>query len=186
MDNLVSVDSFNYDSVEINEIEPIFHNINGGVEAPIFGIDSNVFQPPDDRYVFSKTNRRMDLDMLNDETEDRGSFDNIVVFGHSLNQADYSYFFSLLDKIEITDLKKDSKIVFAFSIFDKAKEANIREAQRRSIFTLFQDYSRYKGNSEFPNRLLDALTTQGKVLLYEIPHIEVCPEPGYFNKDSFV
>ena len=180
--NLVSVDSFNYDSIEMPELESIFHNVNGTVDAPIFGIDSDKFKHTDPRYIFSKTNRRMELDMFENETGERADFDNVIVFGHSLNAADYSYFFSILDRIQITDLEKPSKIVFAFSIYDPDKETDIKAALRKSIFRLFQDYSIYKGNENHPNRLLDALTTQGKVLMYEIPYINVNPKPGYFRK----
>ena len=179
---LVSIDSFNYDSIEIEELEPIFHNINGNVEAPIFGIDSDRFRYNDPRYIFSKTSRRMELDMLENETGDRAEFDNIIVFGHSLNAADYSYFFSILDKIEIMNLERSSKIVFAFSIYDSKREEKIKSDLRKAIFRLFQDYSKYKGNELFPNRLLDALTTQGKVLMFEIPYIDVNPKPGYFRR----
>lgn len=180
--NLVSIDSFNYDSIEIPELDNIFHNVNGTVDAPIFGIDSDKFKHTDPRYIFSKTNRRMELDMFENETGDRTDFDNIIVFGHSLNAADYSYFFSILDRIQIINLEKRSKIVFAFSIYDSDKESEIKSALRKSIFRLFQDYSTYKGNISYPNRLLDALTTQGKVLMYEIPYISVNPKPGYFRK----
>lgn len=180
--SLVSIDSFNYDSIEIEELEPIFHNVNGNVEAPIFGIDSDRFRYNDPRYIFSKTNRRMELDMLENETGERAEFDNIIVFGHSLNAADYSYFFSILDKIEITNLESSSKIIFAFSIYDSKKEEEIKANLRKAIFRLFQDYSKYKGNELFPNRLLDALTTQGKVLMFEIPYIDVNPKPGYFRR----
>ena len=182
IENLVSVDSFNYDSPEIEEIEPIFRNINGNINTPIFGIDSDAYKAPDDRYIFTKTNRRIELDMLGEAAGDRIPFDNVIVFGHSLNRADYSYFFALLDRIDISNLERDSRIVFAFSIYDKSKEESIRAEQGRAIFQLFQDYSVYKGNAEYPNRLLDSLTTQGKVLTFEIPNIDIARESGHAAK----
>ena len=72
----------------------------------------------------------------------------------------------------IVDLSNSSIIVFAFAVFDKKKEQQIKMNLRTSITKLFIDYSRYKGNSEQPNRLLDALTSQGKVLMYEINTID--------------
>lgn len=45
----------------------MIHNINGNTARPIFGIDSDAFLAPDPRYIFSKTSRRMELDMLNEK-----------------------------------------------------------------------------------------------------------------------
>ena len=167
-DNIVSIDSFNFGFIGIEKYRLFFHNINGNVDNPIFGIDSSAFLPPDPRYMFSKTNRRMELDMLEYESYEREEFDNVVIYGHSLTTSDYSYFFSLFDKLDIINLAKKSVIVFAYSIYDKEKEEEIKSDYRLAISNLFKEYSKYKGNSNYPNRLLDALTTQGKVLLYEI------------------
>ena len=168
LNNLVSIDSFNYDDLENNELNEKLANINGTVDAPIFGIDSNIFPASDIRYIFSKTNRRMDLDMLSDEKKNDESFENLVIYGHSLNEADYSYFFSIFDKLKISDLTSDSKIVFAFSIYDENKEEQIRSSLRNSIAKMFYDYSVYLGKDKQPNRLLDILTSQGKILMYEL------------------
>lgn len=170
IENLVRIDSFNFDSLDRTEVEAIFHNVNGDIRAPIFGIDSNAFPSKDPRHIFAKTSRRMELDMVSDTTAERTPFSNVIVFGHSLNAADYSYFFSLLDRLDISNLESNSKIVFAFVIYDPEKEYEIRSNIRESVIKLFEDYSVYKGNQS-PNRLLDALTTQGKVLMYEIPRI---------------
>lgn len=166
--NLKSIDSFNYGSLCVDEINHLLHNINGNFENPIFGIDSDAFRAPDPRYIFTKTSRRMELDMVNNETLEFKPFDNIIIFGSSLGVADYSYFFSIFDKLDITNFEKSAKIVFAFSVYDKNNEGVIKSRLRQSIFRLFQEYSIYKGNEQHPNRLLDSLTTQGKVILYQI------------------
>ena len=177
LDSIVSVDTFNYDTPEIEELEEKVHNINGNVDYPIFGIDSSSFTINDPRFIFTKTNRRMEFDMINVVTREKIPFQNVIVFGHSLNKADYSYFFSILDKMEITDLSNDNVIVFAFSIYNSKAEEKIKYNLRSGIFNLFRDYSIYKGNKDFPNRLLDALTTQGKVIMYEIP---------YYDPDTYI
>lgn len=110
----------------------------------------------------------MELDMLNKELFISKDFENVIVFGSSLSQADYSYFFSVLDKINIFDINNLSKIVFAYSIYDLEHENEIKANLAKAIFQLFQEYSKYKGNEAHPNRLLDSLTTQGKVVLYQI------------------
>lgn len=173
--NVVRIDTFNYDTPEIKELEKLVHNINGDINNPIFGVDSELFKDKaiDLRYIFSKTNRRMELDMINPYLIEKTKYQNVLVFGHSLNNADYSYFFSTLDRMEITDLSNDNTIVFAFSIYNYDDEENIKSKLREGIFQLFRDYSIYRGNREHPDRLLDALTTQGKVIMYEIPYINI-------------
>ena len=168
IDNISSIESFNYDFIEVDELKNKFHNINGSINSPIFGVDSSLFFAPDPRYIFTKTNRRMELDMDTDDAYAQEEFNNIVFFGHSLTASDYSYFFSIFDKIDIIDLTKKSKIVFAYAIYDEELEDKIKSDYRLAIFSLFQEYSIYKGNKDAPNRLLDALTTQGKIILYEI------------------
>ena len=147
--------------------------MNGNYESPIFGIDSDTFKSKDVRYIFSKTNRRMEIDMLNKTVDNKKEFDNAIVYGLSLNTADYSYFFSLLDELDISNFNNNSKIIFAFSVYNPKKEYEIKSSVRRSIIRLFEDYSEYKGRNLYQNKLLDALTTQSKVLMLEIPEIDI-------------
>lgn len=173
LNNLVGIDSFNYDDLEDDSLNKKLNNINGNVNYPIFGIDSNAFIAPDIRYIFSKTNRRMEMDMSYEDYQSFDDFENLVIFGHSLNEADYSYFFSVFDKLDIIDLTNNSKIVFAYSVYDDSKEVEIKMNLRTAISKMFIDYSIYRGKNEQPNRLLDALTSQNKVIMYEIPSIHV-------------
>lgn len=169
--NIVSVDSFNFDDMGIELFVKPFYNINGDVNAPIFGIDSKGISADDNRFIFTKTNRRMEQDMEKVEKVSFSEFQNVIVFGHSLSQNDYNYFFPLLDKIEISNFSSNKKIVFAFSVYDFDEELAIKKNIRLAIQKLFNVYAQYKGFNE-PNRLLDSLTTQGKVILYEIPQLQ--------------
>lgn len=169
--NYCSIDSFNFSSIYLTDDpkrEFAINHINGDYEAPIFGVDSSAFAPNDPRYIFTKTYRRMSLDSNRNDAFERQPFSNIIIFGSSLGKADYSYFFSIFDKINIVDLSNDSKIVFAFNVYDRNDESKIKQDLFKNIFDLFYEYSIYKGNNVQPNRLLDALTTQGKVILYEL------------------
>ena len=86
--------SFNYDDVDIIEYNKILHNINGNIRNPIFGIDSTLCDVDNPKFIFTKTNRRLELDMIEDRHFVDAKFEEIVVFGHSLNKSDYNYFFS--------------------------------------------------------------------------------------------
>lgn len=167
VDNLVSIDSFNYDDIGDENLNKILHNINGNLENPIFGIDSNLCRASDPRFIFTKTNRRMELEMINFKCQKDIAFDNVIVYGHSLSSNDYSYFFPLLDKLEMTNFLSNKKIIFGFSVYDREKETEIKRKNRLNIQKLFEAYANYKGLKDV-NRLLDSLTTQNRVLTYEI------------------
>lgn len=176
--NLVAIDTFNYDNVGINALNHKIRFINGDCSFPIFGIDSNIVSS-DIRYPFTKTNRRMELDMISKTSSIEMHFDNVIVYGHSLSKNDYSYFFPLLDKLQMTDNTSDKVIVFSFSIWDKNKKLNIMNDIRRAVFDLFDNYAKYKGILE-PYRLLDSLTANRRVIIYEIPDLEITNE--YFEE----
>lgn len=171
VDNLVSIDSFNYDDIANDDLNKILHNINGNLENPIFGIDSNLCSASDPRFIFTKTNRRMELEMIDFECQKDIAFDNVIVYGHSLSSNDYSYFFPLLDKLEMTNFLSNKKIIFGFSVYDREKETEIKRKNRLNIQKLFEAYANYKGLKDV-NRLLDSLTTQNRVLTYEIRTFE--------------
>lgn len=177
-DNLISIDSFNYDNIGDESLNHIFHNINGDVNNPIFGVDSSICNASDPRFIFTKTNRRMELEMISFDSNINTEFENVIVYGHSLSNSDYSYFFPLLDKLEISNFTSNKKIVFAYSIYDLDKEYQIRKTNRFNIQKLFEAYAKYKSMSE-PTRLLDSLTTQNRVITYEIPNLQI-PKNTFF------
>lgn len=177
-ENLVSIDSFNYDNIGDESLDHIFHNINGDVSNPIFGVDSTLCNASDPRFVFTKTNRRMELEMVSYDAKLDMEFENVIVYGHSLSVSDYSYFFPLLDKLEISNFTSNKKIVFAYTVYDVDKEYQIRKTNRLNIQKLFEAYAKYKSMSE-PTRLLDSLTTQNRVITYEIPSLQI-PKNTFF------
>ena len=167
-----SIDSFNYDNLGNIELDKKLHNINGVIDSPIFGIDSEAFNALDPRFVFTKTNRRMELDMFSNNSRKIDVFDNVIVYGHSLCENDYSYFFPLFDKLELYNFSSNKKIVFAFSVYDKNKESDIKNKYRKAIQNIFIKYAEYRGLSNQKNRLLDSLTIHNRVIIYELPDDE--------------
>ena len=167
VNNLVSIDSFNYGNVD-EDFMPKLRHINGDIASPIFGIDSNAFSASDDRYIFSKTYRRMQLDFYSQNISERLKCDNLVIFGSSLSNSDFSYFFSVFDDMRILDENKNCRIIFAYNIYDIKRKSEIEETVLRNVAILFQEYSSYKGLSEQKNRVLDYLILQGKVMFFQI------------------
>ncbi|MBQ8141537.1 MAG: hypothetical protein IJ194_00045 [Bacilli bacterium] len=168
-----SIDTFNYDTLEIKDLYEKINHINGDEDNPIFGIDSDEFEACAPQSIFTKTNRRMELDIKSNEYYNARQFENLIVFGHSLNSADYNYFFASFDSLQMTNMANNNKVIFSYYIYDKEKESQIRLKQLKAVRELFEAYSKYKGNSFAPNKLLDILTFHRKVVLREIEKDEI-------------
>lgn len=164
---IASIDSFNYSRIEIAPYLDLTHHINGKHDCPIFGVDSIYFSPNDERYIFTKTARRIEADSLDKQADMQRGFSHIVIYGHSLSEADYSYFFPLFDKINLADAQIRKVVVFAFSIFDETKRKQILKELRQSVSNLLTEYAVSKGIAT-PARFIDSLTTQQKILMFEI------------------
>lgn len=167
--NIVAIDTFNYSSLPSDRLSFKPHHINGDFQRPIFGIDSGYFTPDDKRFVFTKTGRRMDADFMDEKIDNLPEFNNVIVYGHSLNEADYNYFFPIFDKLNLLDSQKTNSIIFAFTPYDgKEKRANIL---RDGISKIMFAYAKSKGLTS-PERFLDSLTTQQRIVMHEIPELK--------------
>lgn len=163
--HIKSIDSFNYSYFPDRNLESITRHINGSCRNPIFGVDSEYF-PSENGFIFTKTNRRLELDFSNNDYYTNIPFENLFIYGHSLNKADYSYFFPILDKLKLTESSNESKVVLCFS--EEQSDDEIYKI-KLDFYALVIAYAKYS-NIE-PNRFLDSLTTQSRILFHIIPSI---------------
>ena len=165
--------SVNYNVCHDNRIQDKLHHINGGIIGhPIFGIDPSLLTEipeNDSRIIFGKTYRRLMLDASVKSMVQKKPSNNIIVYGHSLNEQDYNYFFALFDDIDLADHTKDNKIIFAYSIHDENRKSQITSSLIDNITKMFYNYSEYLGRVKDNNRLLDMLVVTKKIMLLEIP-----------------
>ena len=168
VNNLVAIDSFNYSTFRVKNGVEINH-INGDVQAPIFGIDT-IFKPTESKYIFTKTCRRIEAEMLINSSKKNVNFKNIIVYGHSLNEADYNYFFATFDSMNLIETSSKGIVVFAYSIYNNERKYGILKKKRNEISLLFYHYGLYKNLSK-PERLLELLSFQNKIVMYEIPEL---------------
>lgn len=178
--NIVGIDTFNYSYIHDEELLQITQHINGSVKNPIFGVDT-IFEPNDERFIFTKTSRRIDSDFINNSIDEKPDFENIIIFGHSLDEEDYSYYFPVFDKLDLTNPLSSHIVVFAYSIFDESRKHEIKSNLRQSISNLLYAYAKSKNLRE-PNRFLDSLSTQKRIIVYEIPKIDKKLYPTDFNE----
>ena len=74
----------------------------------------------------------------------------------------------MFDRLELFDAVASGVIVFAYSLYDKKKEEKIKSELNKSIFDLMHAYAESRKNVD-ANRFLDSLSTQKRILTYEIP-----------------
>ena len=167
-----SVETFNYtdNSNKKAYVWKNINNINGDYNNPIFGIDSNEVDVKSPKFLFTKVARRM-LNLM----EKKGNmfktferdFDTLIIFGHSLNEHDYNYFFPIFDYLDITNITKTTTLIFYYYIYDEEKRNLILQDQISKITQIIDAYEGYAGVKK-THRLIDSLTAQGRIILKEI------------------
>ena len=187
--SLVAIETFNFSYIHTEKMMGILQNINGSYENPIFGIDSkigpeNQLLPGDDSFAFTKTARRMESDMLKNKVSIKQRYENIVIYGHSLDKADFSYFFPTFDRLRLTDSLADGVVVFAFSVYDEEKRQEITKEYRTAVSNLIYEYARSQGITE-PGRFLDSLSLQRRIIMYEIPELDSHDYSSSYNDERW-
>lgn len=166
--NITSIETFNYTNISDLDEWPFvkINNINGDTSSPIFGIDYAKIGPNSKEFNFTKTSRKLKNNLLNKQINEYMPFDNLLIFGHSLNEHDYSYIFPLLDELDLFAYKGQSKLILAYYVYDNNKKINIIDDIRLNLSKLIFEYENSKGRTD--HRLLDSLMQKQRIILYEI------------------
>ena len=168
----------------------------------IFGIDSNTIYPKqlnqfsiDLIYPFTKTQRVLGLSTnTKEDIENRianlqsvnkieskyinvidDTINEIVFFGHSLGESDYSYFMSIFDHYKLNDSKITLKFVFNPKRNKKdpcpEEVRNIRLGQAKRISSLINRYSNTLENKNHGKNLLHKLLVEDRIQIVDIRDI---------------
>ena len=115
-----------------------FTNIHGSIYEPVpiikgvknsnivIGIDSVGIDAKDDLFRFTKTYSLLECNLFDNHCLQKG-IKSIKVYGHSLSEADYSYFQSIFDFYDIYD--SDVKIVFYYT--DQRNRNTVKDEKGR-------------------------------------------------------
>lgn len=138
------------------------HNCNCGLSSVIFGIDDNLIQSVgvgSELRIFSKTYRKMlnagePISILppNDQNVD------IIFYGHSLSEADYSYFQSIFDYYDLYSNNNVSLIFYyskGFENFD-------------AVYNLINEYGGTLDNKAKGKNLTHKLLLENRLSIQEI------------------
>ena len=147
-------------AVNIRSIEEVI-NIHGDYKNPIFGIDNQ--NVDESMNIFTKTYRILSSDTIESFTLPSNKLlETIYFFGHSLSEADYSYFQSMFDYYSIYDSK--IRLIFLYSYHD-GKEKSRQESR---VVKLINDYGKTLENKDKGKNLLHKLLLENRIKIYEI------------------
>lgn len=174
--------NFNYTKLDISNYVEDFKveykltesNVHGSFDKSIiFGTDSSEVKSDTsmDRYIFTKTYRKMN-DMENIRSVSLPTLDfeydvELIFFGHSLADADFSYFQSIFDYYDIYN--KDIKIIFKYSYYGEKKDHfNQKKKYVDSVAILMEKYGRTFNNKNHGKNLLHKLLLENRLQIENI------------------
>lgn len=147
-------------------------NVHGTLDRTdiIFGIDGKDVAEDDPAVPFTKTYRLMSLVPYESETVKLCDSDTsyIKIFGHSLSRADYSYFQSIFDTVNLYG--GDTKLVFMYKNYpnkpdQSVDEQAIREELYSRISHLLMEYGSTLDNKDHGKNLMHKLLLEQRLLI---------------------
>lgn len=175
-----SVLSFNYTSVAEDYFDKgddgVFVNIHGKLgEDIIFGIDGKDCMDNHVAVAFTKTYRLMlrggsrtgGLISTANSSNLQDATDVIKFYGHSLGRADYSYFQSIFDGVDLYE--SETVLVFYFPLDTSDNSERINNERRsnlaNSINNLLVAYGVTMDNSDHGKNLMHKLLLEGRLII---------------------
>lgn len=144
-------------------------NVHGSLEDGniIFGIDG--FSDASKNFVkFTKTYRTLSMTKNHNEKLYSNELQTIKFYGHSLGEADYSYFQSVFDGIDLYG--SSVKLIFYYSRFHDNEIDNIREdeLQYERITELLKRYGESIENEHHGKNLMHKLILEGRISIVDL------------------
>lgn len=152
-----------------------FVNIHGRLSGEIvFGIDGKELMDCSDVVPFTKTYRLLGLDGVKEHrlVEPMGfgpndqSTDLIKFYGHSLSKADYSYFQTLFDTVDL--YKSHTRLIFYYRKHEGSE--NAQERMFSAVTKLLTTYGSTMDNLDHGKNLMHKLIIEGRLFVRELPY----------------
>ena len=157
--------SFNYTNMFKSNINLI--NVHGELDKDIvFGIDSFDLSSKEYQQMikFSKTYRLMSLKRENLNISP--DTDIIKFYGHSLGEADYSYFQSIFDIVNL--YSGTTKLIFYFSKYGGKTLEEVEEEIFERVWLLIQKYGETLDNKDHGKNLIHKLQLENRLVIKEL------------------
>lgn len=161
--------SFNYthetkDETFVNA--DFYYNVHGSLllGRGVFGIDGHTIGDNGLLFPFTKTYRIMNFD--NQGFNLKKDLDIIKFFGHGLAEADYSYFQTIFDSIDLYNAK--TKLIFYYNFYEGKSQSEIIESFKQAVFKLIRRYGQTLSNKDHGKNLLHKLIIEGRIKITEL------------------
>lgn len=153
-------------------------NIHGSLECEniIFGINydsliSHFTNPP---IQFSKSYRILENSLLSNIRLSK-DIKNILFYGHGLGEADYPYFQSIFDSIDL--YHGNTRLIFFWDAYDENRKMELHKETLNKVVNLIEKYGQTFSNKDHGRNLLTKLKVENRILIKEIYPKEI------FKKD---
>lgn len=159
--------TFNYTKVwDVENVRNIHGDLDNG--NIIFGIDydklnNNFKKAP---IEFSKSYRVLENGLIS--TFDISSdIDIIKIYGHGLGKADYSYYQSIFDSVDLYHGK--TKVMFFWSDYEGKEKEQIHKDFVKGVTNLIEEYGTTFTNKDHGRNLFTKLLLENRLTIEEIP-----------------
>lgn len=159
--------SFNYTPISRAAGPQQTQNIHGSLENKnvILGIDGH--DTPDDLLEFTKTYRLLSRTEEKEAINFSEELDCIKFMGHSLSEADYSYFQAVFDGINLYSSK--IKLYFYYYVYDKSDKERIEQENYKSVAGLLKHYGKsFTTNPDHGKNLMHKLILERRLIIKEL------------------
>lgn len=153
--------SFNYTDIEtISGIKCI--NVHGKLDSEIvIGIDQEGVG--ENAIPFTKTFRKLvfreNVPVLTKK------YDNVIIYGHSLGEQDYSYFQSVFDYLDIYKSNTVIKFVYSDYFIEKNAKNKYRIEMAKKLFKLLRSYGQTLNNKDNGQNLIHKLLLENRLIM---------------------
>ena len=157
-------------SSKSNKITVSEVNVHGCfIKKIIFGVDQDKVDAREPYYIFTKTYRKVSESrfLLSESLPKKNLINEVILFGHSLSDADYSYFQSIFDYYDIYE--SNIKLSFKFSYYsDPILHWKIKHDQINSAINLVKIYGNSLSNTKKGENLIHKLLLENRINFEDI------------------
>lgn len=158
--------SFNY-TLPVQSFN--WYNIHGRLSSNniIFGINydsliSHFTNPP---IQFSKSYRILG-NRFSSNIHLSKTIKNILFYGHGLGEADYPYFQSIFDSLDL--YHGNTRLIFFWDAYDENKKLELHKEMLNKVVNLIEKYGQTFSNKDHGRNLLTKLKIENRILIKEI------------------
>ncbi len=147
------------------------NNVHGRYDlVTVFGMDQKGLNANEPTFKFTKTFRKMMEKKIGNYTLPlREDIEEIIFFGHSLAEADYSYFQSLFDYCDLYGGK--AKLIFKYGFYGDLARGLQTANQIDNIMKLLESYGKSMDNKTHGENLKHKLLLENRLRIEEISEI---------------